>query len=143
MVDVVCLQETKLTRSELSRELALVPGWESFFAFSSSKTGYSGVATFTKTTTALPYEAYLTLAEFMESYDIIQGENLAENSLIWVLDMFWEEVKELDLEGRCVVTVHDDFVLFNVYAPALTIETEIEDRMRLKVKWFQVIFQLC
>lgn len=57
--------------------------------------------------------------------------------------MFWEEIKELDLEGRCVVTVHADFILFNVYAPALTIETEIEDRMLLKVKWFQVTLQLC
>lgn len=77
--DVVCLQETKLTRSELSRELALVPGWESFFAFSSSKTGYSGVATFTKTSIALPFEAYSTLAEFLESYDIVQGGNLGKH----------------------------------------------------------------
>jgi len=76
--DVVCLQETKLTRSELSRELALVPGWESFFAFSSSKTGYSGVVTFTRTSIALPVEAYTTLAEFLQTYDIVQGDHLGK-----------------------------------------------------------------
>lgn len=66
---------------------------------------------------------------------VVTSANIESECLV---DMFWEEIKELDLEGRCVVTVHADFVLFNVYAPALTIETEIEDRMRLKVKWFQV-----
>eukprot|EP00775_Hariotina_reticulata_P013000 gene13000-13129_t len=46
--DIVCFQETKLQRTELQRELALVEGWESFFSFCSLRTGYSGVATFCK-----------------------------------------------------------------------------------------------
>lgn len=44
--DVLCLQETKLTRPELTEDLAVLPGWQSFFDFSQHKTGYSGVATF-------------------------------------------------------------------------------------------------
>eukprot|EP00198_Chlamydomonas_reinhardtii_P003572 XP_001692908.1 predicted protein [Chlamydomonas reinhardtii] len=31
--DVLCIQEHKLTRADLKRELALADGWESFFAF--------------------------------------------------------------------------------------------------------------
>lgn len=42
--DLVCLQETKVTK--LTREVACVPGYESFWSCSQAKPGYSGVATF-------------------------------------------------------------------------------------------------
>jgi AP endonuclease-2 len=57
--DVVCLQETKLRAPELaaSRELALADGWDAFFSCSASPRGYSGVATFCRSSTSLPLAA--------------------------------------------------------------------------------------
>ncbi|XP_065179684.1 DNA-(apurinic or apyrimidinic site) endonuclease 2-like [Sycon ciliatum] len=44
--DIICLQETKVTRDQLEESIALVKGYESFFSFSRVKAGYSGVATY-------------------------------------------------------------------------------------------------
>lgn len=51
--DIVCLQETKLSSALVTRELACIPGYESYWSSSRLKLGYSGVATFVK----LPYAA--------------------------------------------------------------------------------------
>lgn len=48
--DIVCLQETKVSRDALTEPLAFVEGCNSYFSFSSSWSGYSGVATFCKDT---------------------------------------------------------------------------------------------
>jgi len=51
-LDLVCLQETKLTPAKLTEELArpraspTVPPWDSAWAFSQARQGYSGVATY-------------------------------------------------------------------------------------------------
>jgi AP endonuclease-2 len=46
--DIVCLQETKLTRDQLDHNIASLQGYNSFFSFSRLKDGYSGVATYCK-----------------------------------------------------------------------------------------------
>lgn len=46
--DIFCFQETKAAPEQLSEEIRLVPGYDSFFAASEVKKGYSGVATYTK-----------------------------------------------------------------------------------------------
>lgn len=46
--DIFCLQETKAEAQQLSSEMREVPGYHSFFASSSVRKGYSGVATYTK-----------------------------------------------------------------------------------------------
>ena len=46
--DIICLQETKLSLDDLTQELALVPGYDSYWSCSRNKKGYSGVATFVK-----------------------------------------------------------------------------------------------
>ncbi|EQC32497.1 hypothetical protein SDRG_09823 [Saprolegnia diclina VS20] len=43
--DVLCFQETKLTRAEMTSELACPPGYDAFYSFAKHKKGYSGVAT--------------------------------------------------------------------------------------------------
>jgi exonuclease III len=46
--DIVCLQETKLSSAAVTRELACIPGYESFWSSSRVKLGYSGCVTFVK-----------------------------------------------------------------------------------------------
>lgn len=44
----LCVQETKLVETQLTKSLALVPGYESYWAFSKDRKGYSGVVTYAR-----------------------------------------------------------------------------------------------
>ncbi|KAG0235737.1 Class II abasic (AP) endonuclease [Actinomortierella wolfii] len=46
--DVLCFQETKITRSKLGTDIALVPTYDSYWSFHKRKSGYSGVAVYIK-----------------------------------------------------------------------------------------------
>ena len=49
-----------------------------------------------------------------------------------------EEDRELDSEGRAVVTDHGAFVVINIYVPALSIEEKIEERFEFKMRFLAV-----
>lgn len=53
-----------------------------------------------------------------------------------------EELLALDVEGRCVVTDHGQFVLFNVYAPALSSAERVKERFAFKLDLFKVSIAL-
>lgn len=112
--DILCVQETKLTKAELTESCAVLPGWESFFDFCTHKTGYSGVATFCRD--------YLTPRAAWRG---VTGGDTASLELAPFTD---EERAALDAEGRCIATDHGAFVLFNVYIPALSCEENHEVR---------------
>ncbi|KAA0170129.1 hypothetical protein FNF27_06721 [Cafeteria roenbergensis] len=100
LADVVLVQEHKLTRDKVKRELAMLnargeaaSGWETYWAFSTTKTGYSGTLTAVRKGSGLePVEA-------------------ASDAL----------GREFDDEGRCVLTRHGvspgGMTLVNVYTP--------------------------
>lgn len=46
--DILCLQETKASPDQLTDDVVNVPGYHSYFASSTYKKGYSGVAVYTK-----------------------------------------------------------------------------------------------
>ena len=46
--DILCLQETKAEPAQLPDEAKNIPGYQSYFAWSTVKKGYSGVAVYTK-----------------------------------------------------------------------------------------------
>ncbi|KAF9149707.1 Class II abasic (AP) endonuclease [Linnemannia schmuckeri] len=46
--DIICLQETKISRSKLDTDIALVPGYDSYWSFHRTKLGYSGVVIYVK-----------------------------------------------------------------------------------------------
>jgi len=46
--DVIALQETKLQEVKLTRQMQEIEGYQSYWAFSTVKKGYSGVAVYTK-----------------------------------------------------------------------------------------------
>lgn len=93
--DIVCIQEAKIPKSllESRREplhCAHIEGYESFWSLciDSSKRGFNGVVTYCKKGTVVTANA--------RPFDN----------------------PELDDQGRCVMTDHGKFVIFNVYVPA-------------------------
>lgn len=49
-----------------------------------------------------------------------------------------EEAEELDREGRAIVTDHGAFVLINLYGPALSMEESLEERLKFKLRFYEV-----
>ena len=49
-----------------------------------------------------------------------------------------EELLAIDLEGRCVITDHEAFILFNLYGPAITSEENAADRFAYKMRLYEV-----
>jgi len=91
---IVCLQEHKIPHQQLSsrsepRQAAAVPGYESFWSccLDPERQGFNGVVTYAKTGTVLRADA----APLRDA--------------------------ALDRQGRCVMTDHGKFVVFNVYVP--------------------------
>lgn len=127
--DIVCLQETKLTRKHaaLDKEMC-IPGvdWESFWDFHPSR-GYSGTAVYVRTsTTPLPTkcEHGLTGRKVHDASQRIGGYpvNIKE-------ELDGPLYESLDEEGRCVVLDFGFFVLFNLYCPVLGSEERHDFRM--------------
>jgi exodeoxyribonuclease III len=93
--DIFCVQESKIPLSQLETrseplQCAHIEGYESFWSccVDSSKRGFNGVTTYVK------------------------------KGMVQSADSRPLGSADLDNQGRCVMTDHGDFVLFNVYVPA-------------------------
>ena len=62
--------------------------------------------------------------------------NIHPNSAICNARYTREELEMIDNQGRCVITDHGKFVLFNVYGPAVT--NELNERFAFKMRFYQV-----
>ncbi|XP_055480316.1 DNA-(apurinic or apyrimidinic site) endonuclease 2-like [Psammomys obesus] len=117
--DIVCLQETKVTRDVLTEPLAIVEGYNSYFSFSRSRSGYSGVATFCRdSATPVAAEEGLTGQFATLNRDVGCYGNMTEFTQ--------EQLRALDSEGRALLTQHKictwegketPLTLINVYCP--------------------------
>eukprot|EP00884_Botryococcus_braunii_P005410 jgi/Botrbrau1/14870/Bobra.0298s0004.1 len=144
--DIICFQETKLLRGDLNHDVAVVDGWHSFFSFSSGKVGYSGTATFC-TDRALPLAAEEgltgTIGKGSDGCGCLAAVGGPPSGGYPELLARWsrEELQEVDAEGRCVITDHGAFVLFNLYAPAITSDDPIamEERFKYKMRFLEVL----
>lgn len=85
--DIICLQETKAHKEQLSGNLIVPSGYKSFFHSATSRKGYSGVAVYVK--------------ENIICKEVILKESFFKN----------------DLEGRIIVLGFDTFFLINCYFP--------------------------
>lgn len=139
--DIVCIQETKVTRDNLEEPIALIDGYTSYFAFSRKRTGYSGVATFCKKdfTPVKSEEGLGGTLPSSEEKDAI-GHYEEVNA-----EFVSEDLKALDQEGRCVLTQHQfldqgvlkSFVLINVYCPRA--DPEKEERKLFKLNFYKLL----
>ena len=116
------LPEVKSSRPSLPKQIALPSSYNSFFSFPLNKTGYSGVATYTRTDTVIPLKAEEGLTGLIQPRPAFSEKERISRSGSYphdVDDPDAEKVnyKDLDGEGRAVVTDFGLFVLINVYCP--------------------------
>ncbi|CAL4120056.1 unnamed protein product, partial [Meganyctiphanes norvegica] len=141
--DIICFQETKVTRDMLEEPHAIVEGYTSYFSFSKKRSGYSGVATFCNKGE--------TPTHAQEGLSGLLGNSLADNggsreSLPG--DWMDEELKDLDSEGRTIITQHtlkdssDSEVhisVINVYCPRA--DPEKPERGMFKIRFYELLRQ--
>lgn len=139
--DIICFQETKISRDILDGASALVPGYNSYFGFSKLRSGYSGVATFCKDGVT-PCKAETGLSGYMTSDSVVDAIGCYGN-----LENFTDyELRALDSEGRAVLTQHQlslgeeecrYLVIINVYCPRA--DPEREDRKTFKMRFYELL----
>eukprot|EP00897_Mesotaenium_endlicherianum_P003466 jgi/Mesen1/3147/ME000184S02212 len=110
--DIVCFQEAKVQEERLDKVLACVPGYESFWAFSRTRKGYSGVVTYVREELS-PLEA---------EADCLQGPD-----------------EDICREGRVMCTDHGTFLLFNVYVPNAGDRSEGRPRLAFKLAFLHAL----
>ncbi|CAH3197533.1 unnamed protein product [Porites evermanni] len=132
--DVICLQETKVTREMLDEVTAIVDGYNAYFSFSKVKTGYSGVATFCRDSVT-PVAAEEGLSASLTPQPSIGCYGSTS-------DFTSEELEALDAEGRAVLTEHSfpdgkNVVIINVYCPRA--DKENKDRVNFKLRFYKLL----
>lgn len=137
--DVICFQETKVTREQLDEPSAIVDGYTSYFSFSKSKSGYSGVATFVKDR-ATPFRAEEGLSGLLCNEDDVIGSYGDQSGFTD------EELHALDNEGRAVLTQHklrssseqeECVTIINVYCPRA--DPENAERKSFKLQFYKLL----
>ncbi|XP_041128782.1 DNA-(apurinic or apyrimidinic site) lyase 2 [Polyodon spathula] len=137
--DIICVQETKVTRDLLDERTAIVEGYSSYFSFSRGRSGYSGVATFCKDS-ATPFAAEEGLTGLLTSQGGAVGSygNREEFSD--------EELQSLDNEGRAIITQHkirssgdgeETLAVINVYCPRA--DPEKPERKLFKLRFYRLL----
>lgn len=114
--DIVCLQETKVNGCDrLDRQLALPLSYTGYFAFQKGrkKIGYSGVATYCRKGWWEPIKYVYGLTQ--TSPLLANGSQRPMASSHGCASKIDE--LQLDEEGRCIISDHGQFILFNVYFP--------------------------
>ncbi|CAK9187993.1 unnamed protein product [Ilex paraguariensis] len=147
--DIICFQETKLSKQELRADTVTASGYESFFSctrtIDKGRTGYSGVATFCRVKSAfssdevaLPLAAEEGCTGLLENSRGFGTRKDEIPTIMEGLDGFTkDELLKLDSEGRCIITDHGHFVLFNIYGPrAANDDTE---RIQFKLTFYKIL----
>ena len=146
--DIICMQEVKIGRARLDllARAAFVAGYDSFFSFCRKRQGYSGVVTYTRTRTACPVAAEEgvsgTLPPIASTFPSSSTSSplpsslsspIGHNSAV-VSSCSANDLRELDSEGRCVITDHGAFLLFNLYVPNAG-----DDRNDFKLRYLSLL----
>ncbi|XP_059179448.1 DNA-(apurinic or apyrimidinic site) endonuclease 2-like [Physella acuta] len=137
--DIICLQETKVTRDMLDEPTAIADGYESYFGYSRKKTGYSGTANYCRKRAA-PTKAEEGLSGRLPNHTDTSVGYYGDT------DNYSDDVLEaLDAEGRCVITLHrirlpnkeeKEVAIINVYVPRAG---EKEERRIYKLKFLSLL----
>ncbi|KAL6119314.1 apex2 [Pungitius sinensis] len=136
--DIICVQETKVTRDLLDERTAIVEGYNSYFSFSRGRSGYSGVATYCKDS-ATPFAAEEGLTGLLTNHEGAVGCYGDQK------EFSSEELQPLDNEGRAVITQHrimcrekeEMVAVINVYCPRA--DPEKPERKQFKLQFYKVL----
>lgn len=147
--DIICFQETKLSRQELRADLVQAEGYESFFSCTRTtekgRTGYSGVATFCRVKSVFSSDEVSLPVSAEEGFTgvlkIFSGSGYRKSEFSPLMEGLGEfsadELLKIDGEGRCIITDHEHFVLFNVYGPRA--EANDTQRIQFKLNFFNIL----
>lgn len=147
--DIICFQETKLSRQELRADVVSADVYESFFSCTRSlekgRTGYSGVATFCKVQSAfssnevaLPLDAEEGFTGVLEtSKGFTTTKHDLPTSVEGLEEFDRNDLLKIDSEGRCIITDHGHFVLFNIYGPRAACDDT--ERIEFKLSFYKTL----
>ncbi|KAK9448608.1 DNase I-like protein [Limtongia smithiae] len=141
--DIVCFQETKIQRSDVTRDMADIPGFDSYFTFSHHKKGYSGVAVYCRQASCHVVAAeegitgILTPPGGQSKTSTLSYRDCPRNIGGYDFSLSTDEARLLDSEGRSLVIDFGLFVLIGVYCPAAA-STE---RQGYRRQYIKVLFE--
>ncbi|KAM7529619.1 hypothetical protein LguiB_033029 [Lonicera macranthoides] len=147
--DIICFQETKLSKQELRADVVWADGYESFFSCTRTsdrgRTGYSGVATFCRVKSAFSSNEVALPLDAEEGFtgilDSSRGFGIKQDEIPTIVEGLEEfgrdELHRVDSEGRCIITDHGHFVLFNIYGPRA--DPDDTDRVHFKRTFFKIL----
>jgi AP endonuclease-2 len=118
----------------LPKTVALPSSYDSFFSFPVKKSGYSGVATYTRIATVTPLKAEEGLTGLIQPKPPFTGQERVsriENYPPQLIDYDDLDYKHLDSEGRAVTVDFGLFVLINVYCPNDGVGTDERDKYKM------------
>ncbi|MEQ2263426.1 hypothetical protein XENORESO_007593 [Xenotaenia resolanae] len=136
--DIICVQETKVTRDLLDEKTAIVDGYNSYFSYSRGRSGYSGVATYCRDS-ATPFAAEEGLTGLLNNHERSVGCYGAHS------DFSNEELQLLDNEGRAIITQHKIMCqnkektvsVINVYCPRA--DPDKPERKLFKLQFYKLL----
>ncbi|GAA5828152.1 hypothetical protein JCM11251_002613 [Rhodosporidiobolus azoricus] len=124
--DIICIQETKITRAQLEQSLACLAAYDSFFSFyRRSVKGIHGSAIFTKRNVVVPVKAEEGIGSGLIPANTPATERIGGYPLSSEADLDYLTMKDLDSEGRTTIVDTGMFVLINLYCPNETNEERL------------------
>ncbi|KAF9480360.1 DNase I-like protein [Pholiota conissans] len=132
--DIVCFQEMKSSRQILPKQVALPSSFDSFFSFPTKKSGYSGIAVYTRRSAVVPLKAEEGLSGLVQPRPPFSDEERISRPSSYPAECSGDDdvdYKDLDSEGRAVVVDLGLFVLISVYCPNDGTGTEERDKFKM------------
>ncbi|GAA5873150.1 hypothetical protein JCM3774_000065 [Rhodotorula dairenensis] len=117
--DIICIQETKIQRAQMVKEMACMAAFDSFYSFyrRTPPRGIHGTAIFTKRDTLVPLKAEEGIGSSLLPSGMTVPDRIGGYPLSSEVDMDYNTMKDLDQEGRTTVVDCGLFVLINLYCP--------------------------
>ncbi|KAI5777385.1 DNA-lyase 2 [Geopyxis carbonaria] len=119
--DIVCFQEIKIQKKDMTDDMVLVPGWDSYFTFPRYKKGYSGIAIYTRNSKCRPLKAEEGITGFLEPPSQPGKTYISlppDESIGGYPELSKDKALHLDSEGRAIILDFGSFVLIGTYCPA-------------------------